>query len=298
MSRLSDDSKEEDVIIWRLDMRKQSPIASINYEKGVEAYLWSSLSFHCSKQYIWTAEQTTTYNIEISEKGSIRQYLSLISEFSEFLSIALFAQQHPNDIRFRSKEDGCYYQFLFKRRLSTNPRGLSLLDYKKIKGKVSDMLFVWHSNHEHVAPIANYLIRSMRYDTPFDAPDFLIIAQALDGYYKRFVNKQDGKDTKQYKHEISKLLKRFHTIEAVRKCNIDSEVLTQSRHKYSHLVPDDDAAVQKAAKGEDLYWLTEKCKVLLTCCVLELLGLNNDEINKCFCSSPISMIINSLPDVF
>ena len=50
-----------------------------------------------------------------------------------------------------------------------------------------------------------------------------------------------------------------------------------------------------AVDGWDLYWLTEKCKILLTCCILNLLGLTNKEINLCCEKSPIIQIIDSFP---
>jgi hypothetical protein len=130
----------------------------------------------------------------------------------------------------------------------------------------------------------------------FDVPDFLTIAQALDGVFKRFVNNKDGKDTKQYKKEIEKLLKRFEGVEVIQKCNIDTEALTQTRHKYSHLIPDEDAKITKAVEeGEPLYWLTQKCIVLLTCCILDMLGLTTEEINLCCNNSPINQIVISIP---
>ena len=125
-------------------------------------------------------------------------------------------------------------------------------------------------------------------------PDFLIIAQALDGYHKRFVNKKNGKDHQKYEDGIRILLKQFEDVECIQKCHINPKVVTQSRDKYSHLLLDEDKPL--AVEGEDLYWLTEKCKILLTCCILNMLGLTNKEINICCESqSPIKQIIDSLP---
>ena len=124
-------------------------------------------------------------------------------------------------------------------------------------------------------------------------PDFLIIAQALDGYHKRFVNKKDGRDIQKYQEQIEVLLNKFKTVKAIKACKIDPIVLKDSRHKYSHLYPDDEKS--QAVEGGDLYWLTEKCKILLTCCILNMLGLTNKEINLCCENSPISQIIDSLP---
>lgn len=157
------------------------------------------------------------------------------------------------------------------------------------------MLKLWHENFEKVAPITSYLIQSLKRMNKFDVPDFLIIAQALDGYFKRFENKEKSAKKEHYKKEIEFLLDKFKNIEAIQKCNIDAEVLKDSRHKYSHLYPDEEES--KAVEGIDLYWLTEKCKILLTCCILNMIGLTNEEINLCCKDSPISQIIDSLPPV-
>ena len=292
--RVSYETKDDGIVEWRLDMGKRDSMASVEIEKGVNTYLWGHLAYHIER-FSSTIEQATNYVIETEQKSSIRMFLALVSEFSEFLSIVLYAQQHPSAIKFKDRKGEVYFSFLFKIRPSNQPGPAPLIKYERLAEKVPDMLIKWHSQHEQIAPISNYLIRSMKYDTPFDAPDFLIVAHALDGYFKRFINGQDGKDTQQYQHGIDKLLKRFSKVEAIRKCKIDSEVLRDSRDKYSHLLPDGENNAPKAVKGPELYWLTAKCKVLLSCCILEMLGLGVDEIDECSKGSPISLIINSIP---
>jgi hypothetical protein len=156
------------------------------------------------------------------------------------------------------------------------------------------MILTWHTHFDNIAPISSYLIASLLQKNSFDVPDFLIIAQALDGYHKRFVNKKDGRDIRKYEEQIEILLNQFKSVKAIKTCKIDPVVLKDTRHKYSHLYPDDEKS--GAVEGDDLYWLTEKCKILLTCCILNMVGLTNKEINLCFeYQSPIKQIIDSLP---
>ena len=171
------------------------------------------------------------------------------------------------------------------------------------------MLSLWNENFDKIAPISGYLIDSLQRKNRFDVPDFLIIAQALDGYHKRFVNNKNkgdclkakvidhqskGRDKpSQYEKDINVLLSQFNDVNCIQKCHINPKVLAHSRDKYSHLLLDKDKPF--AVDGWDLYWLTERCKVLLTCCILNLLGLTNEEINLCCENSPISQIIDSLP---
>lgn len=181
----------------------------------------------------------------------------------------------------------------FKKEASYDPGFRSVIKLKELKDKLPSMLQLWHSNFEKVAPISHYLISSLQNNNKFDVPDFLIIAQALDGYHKRFVNKKNGKNIQKYKDQIEILLNQFKDVKVIQECRIKPEILTDSRNYYSHLFPDEE--IKSAVEGDDLYWLTEKCKILLTCCILNMLGLTNKEINLCCEQSPISQIIDSFP---
>jgi hypothetical protein len=156
------------------------------------------------------------------------------------------------------------------------------------------MLKKWYANFDQMSPICSYLVQSI-HNGVFDTPNFLIVAQALDGYHKRFVNKKDGKDVQQYEHQIKKLLKLFEGVGLLNQCKLDAEVLAHSRHKYSHLIPDNDTKkVEKAVRGSELFRLTRKAIVLLTCCILDYLGLTTEEINKCFEDSEVAQIVHTL----
>ena len=276
------------------DVGSRPPFLSVELETDTKMQFWSRLSDHISR-YGVTASQMTDVKLEIPAKGSIKAFLRIIQVFSQFLSIALFAEQNPSEIVFSNLEEENYYSLLFERHPSVEPRLLSFIKYEALKDRIPGILKQWHANYEQMAPISHYLIKSIASSNSFDTPDFLIVAQALDGYYKRFVNHKDSKDTRQYKHQLDKLLGAFKGVEVIRECNLDTEVVKQSRHKYSHLIPDDDTSVARAVAGEELYWLTQKCIVLLTCCILDMLGLSVEEINLCCKGSPIEQIVRSIP---
>lgn len=234
------------------------------------------------------------FAIEASTPKSIEYYFKIIGEFEQFLSIALYCEQSLSAIEFAGRNTKQNCRLLIKREPSDNPYFSSLIKYIRLKEKLPDMLSIWHENFDKIAPISSYLINSLHRKHTFDVPDFLIIAQALDGFYKRFVNKKDGRDVRQYEIQIEILLNKFKSVKAIKACKIDPVVLKDSRHKYSHLYPDDEKSL--AVEGNELYWLTEKCKILLTCCILNMLGLTNKEINLC-CEerSPIKQIVDSFP---
>lgn len=244
-----------------------------------------------------TIIQNTTLEIEAVKPLSIGAYLKQIEEFSQFLSIALYGDQNPIEVKFVldkniSNRRECV--LLFKKDASVNPDIFTLIKFDLLKGKLPAMLNQWHDNFDKIAPISSYLISSLKKKSRFDVPDFLIIAQALDGYHKRFVNKKDGKDHQKYEDGIRILLEQFEDVECIQKCHINPIILRDSRNFYSHLSPDEEK--KSAVDSADLYWLTEKCKILLTCCILNMLGLTNEEINLCCeTQSPIKQIIDSFP---
>ncbi|MBQ3738284.1 MAG: hypothetical protein II862_04770 [Bacteroidales bacterium] len=235
--------------------------------------------------------QTTELLIESTKPVSIEGFLNHIGEFCQFLSIALYGEQNPNKIRFASKAKNVEMMLLYEVDKSVDPLNSKLIKFEKLKDKVPTMLKLWHECYDKIAPISSYLIESLQKKKTFNVPDFLIIAQALDGFHKRFVNKKNGKDHRKYEKQIEILLKQFKDVEMVQKCNIDPKVLCDTRNKYSHLYPDDEKSL--AVDGDELYWLTEKCKILLACCILSMMDLSNEEINLCCEDSPISKMIET-----
>lgn len=86
------------------------------------------------------------------------------------------------------------------------------------------------------------------------------------------------------------LINRFNDIEAVRKCTMNADLIKDTRDKYSHLY-DDESKKQNIPIGKDLLYLTQKCKILLTCCILEQIGMTPDEINASINGSEVRFIV-------
>ena len=264
----------------------------VTIEKGLNWKLENSIRVSEDIQGI-TISKNPFLEIEASKPISLKTMLKQIGEFEQFLSIALYCYQSFESIQLLSNEDEQECELLIKKEKSVDPVFSSLVKFDLFKEKLPSMLKKWHKSFDRIAPISSYLIDSLQKKSRFDVPDFLIIAQALDGYHKRFVNKKDGRDIKKYQEQIEILLNQFKSVEALKACKINPVVLKDSRHKYAHLYPDEEET--QAVEDDDLYWLTEKCKILLTCCILNMLGLTNKEINLCCNQSPISQIIYSLP---
>lgn len=286
-----------DHTIIDLNMERGDNLTTIDLDNGISVSLWVELGYHLTR-YSASVTEKTNFIIESSGQTSLRIFLDFIAEFSEFFSVAVFCPQHPETIQLKNRGESEYCTLLFRPKRSENPHTVALIKFNELNCRIPVIYRQWHEKHEQAQPIIGHMIRSMRYDAPFESNDFLIVAQALDGYFKRFVNKKDGKDIKKYEDGIKKLLKGFKAIDVLKRISIDTEALTESRDKYSHLIPDNDEKLTKALEGKELLWLTQKCRILLACCLLDMLGMSMDEINTCCNKSPIEFIIQSIPQEY
>lgn len=278
-----------------IDLSKLVTLVEVKVDNAITWVLRDKVAVNRSV-YDFSINQLTEFVIDADTVTPIDSFLKHVREFSQFLSVALYGEQRPSEVRLYRKAQKRSVQLLFKKDNSVDPHANKLIKFDELKEQVPAMLRVWHQNYDKIAPISSYLVDSLRKKNEFSVPDFLIIAQALDGYHKRFVNKKNGKDIKKYEEQIKVLLNQFKDVQVIQECYIDPEVLKDTRHKYSHLYPDDEKS--SAVEGDELYWLTEKCKILLTCCVLNMMGLTNAEIDLC-CNIPIiRRMLGYLPFAF
>ncbi len=233
----------------------------------------------------------TQYQVSSDKQLSIRTFNDYLREFSQFLSLSLFSKQSPSTIYFKRKDEEETYQLYFVASPSTKPFDYALISIGELKDRMPLFISNYHTVYDNISTLARYLLTSLN-ENDFDAPDFLIVVHALDGYFKRFLNKTsvtNGKDRRKGEDGYKILVNRFEDIKAVQECALDTEVLIESRDFYSHLLPDGEKP--KAAKGNDLIILTQKCKVLLTCCILEQMGMTHKEIGECIDRSVLQFTV-------
>ena len=218
--------------------------------------------------------------------------MELTGKFSQFLSFALFSRQLPYDIMVVNNNYLRCVKVFNKVEESHNPERYALIPFNLLRAKLPSIIQNWYKHYDQLAQICRYLLSTLQYDE-FDEPDFLIIAQALEGFHKRFRNHKNGKDTRKFQDEIDLMLRDFEDIESVKKCHISSETMKASRDKYTHLIPDKEDT-QYVLRGHELFRLTQKAKVLLICCILDLLGLTHEEIDICFNNSVFKSVIDDI----
>lgn len=130
------------------------------------------------------------------------------------------------------------------------------------------------SADKSIAQILSNLIDSFEKKRTYTSNDFLVVAQALDGFAMRF--RRENSLFEEYKS----LRNEFDGIKKLKLTDEDLKSAVGSRDYYSHILKIEKKAHKHALDGVDLYHLTKKLQILLICCVLNFMGVSNDRINK------------------
>ena len=233
---------------------------------------------------VFSAQKETQYLIVSDKPLSIRTFNNQIREFAQFLSLAMFSKQQPSKIYYKRNGDDESYKLVFVASPSVKPFDMPLIPLRKLVDRIPTFYANYHSVYDKISTLTKYLLTSLNVNE-FDAPDFVIVAQALEGYYQRFLKGTEGVGNRKWEE----LIKRFDDIDAIKECNINADVLKDTRDVYSHLYIDDSPSV--VTEINELIILTQKCKVLLTCCILEQIGMTHQEISECFDRSIVQYMV-------
>lgn len=152
-----------------------------------------------------------------------------------------------------------------------------LFVYETIKDSFSSIICKWYAEKD-MFPIRAHLIDSVGHRGTFCSNDFLIVAQAVEGFYCRF--RKDGQNITKI---LQNLRNEFSDISILELSDDDIKCIRDSRHYFSHLLP--PGKKEHVVDGHELYNLNHKLRKLLLCCILKFVGFNNKKINEIFSRS-------------
>lgn len=248
-TQISEDCKiqiEEDVHILKDNMGlslsiKQDSVLRFIYNRPI--------SLRDAEKIVYTFEQffslATLSVVQCS-------HFFLIDKEKQKDPIEMFTKKIKKKINFR------FWEYLFV--------------YETIKDSFPKIIKKWYEE-EKLFAIKTHLIDSISHKGYFEPNDFLIICQAIEGFYYRF-----RKDTN-LKDAVTNLIDEFSNIDIQEITKEDICYIQDTRHFYSHLLPPGKKN-HVISDDHELYNLNHKMRKLLICCVLNILGFSNDEINN------------------
>ena len=216
-----------------------------------------------------------------------RQVLSIARRLEEFFSFAalcplahdgitLFSEQEVQEL-----EDGekYYHPINMITKLEDSTFGTEikphsiLLKYRDIASDFGQMFKRYYSDPAIKQIWAN-MLAGLERKRVFTSNDFLNVAQAVDGFSLRFREKTT------FLAQLQALKEEFSVIDKLTLTDEDLIAVRGSRHYYSHILRLDEKEKKQAVDGMELYKLTEKLRILLICCLLSFLGMDNVRINS------------------
>lgn len=251
-------------------------------ETGIQYRVVDWLGYSTEKTSL-NAQIFSKYQIVSDKPLSIGRFIDYVQEFTQFLSLALFSKQYPSALYFRLKNEDYSFRLYVEIPTSHQPTFSAVIPLIKLKDNIPSYIKKHHAKYENISILTKRLIESTKI-SEFDASDFTIIAQALEGYYYRFLNVG--------KLKFKEIIDHFSDVKSVVDCNIDAKELKDSRDLYSHFYVEREG--DKIAKGYNLLILTQKCKVLLTCCILEQIGMTHKIMNEVLPNSIINTIVYNI----
>src|SRR5690554_2234229 len=88
----------------------------------------------------------------------------------------------------------------------------------------------WFADKEDIAPIHAHIMESIKPKNVFSSVDFLIVVQAIEGYYTRFRKKDSLTNI------LKNIILEFSFVNKIKKDNLNIEEVRDSRHYYSHFM--------------------------------------------------------------
>lgn len=240
--------------------------------------------------------------LEICKKNktTINEILFNLFMYEQFLSLATLSIVKCSKITlydrkiFQQIENTKFYReiyvihpFIERKNLQdvTSKFHKFLFYYSTIKNDYPIIIQKWFNESAELAPIRSHLIKSLEKKRVYSSIDFLIIIQAIEGFYRRFRNRKyrkannlQGKASGDLYSILEDLIDEFSDIDWLKKYKIDIDAVVDSRRYFSHFMPKQPSL--KPLDGLELLEQTKKIRILLLCCVLSHIGFENKQINS------------------
>ncbi len=264
---------------------EKASLASVKLEGGVKIQLKEGATYKPDypKLYI---DQSTYVEILKDDMNAL-QALSTSRMFERFMSVATLAPVEHGKIMLYSKQKSQEYEggkviyhpielvtYLYLDDVQeTYKQGNFLFNFDDVAQELGEMLGKLYTD-KSIAQIWSNLVDSLEKKRVFTSNDFLVVIQAIDGFAIRYRKEQ------KLLPELQALRAEFKNIRKLQLTDQELEAANDSRNYYSHILKLEKKKDKHVLEGWELFDLTKKLRVLLICCVLKFMGMDNDKINQ------------------
>ena len=279
----------ENLFTWSADLNNANHV-SIQIEDGCNLEIHGEIQFSHTKTRV-EIEQFSTLNFIFTKPVSMQDAKRKVFTFEQFLSFATLTPVQYSSFKLIDKDkktdlakNWTIEIFNKKEKDSCSPERFweYLFVYETIKDSFHSIIRKWYEE-KNSFPIRAHLIDSIDHRGSFCSNDFLIVTQAIEGYYCRY-----KKDCLGITDILNNLRNEFHDITILELSDYDINCIRDSRHYFSHLLP--PGKKEHVVDGLKLYDLNHKLRKLLLCCLLSFIGFSNEEINNIFYKSNNSFL--------
>lgn len=226
--------------------------------------------------------QSTQIALTTPELYSVWDFLEKAKILQQFVSLLFLTPQFFERMSLRLSGSEYYEIKVYVRNDdSIKPFPWAFLKYDIINDKLDSILQKWFDCSEEFYPIQNHLFRTLDPNKSVGNEDFLVVAQAIDGMTKMLYNPKLPCETR-----VNDLYKQLGGILRLQNNKMDAKIFVKTRNFYAHMAKDNDYDI--VAKSEDLIVLMQRTKLLLTCALLNMYGLSDNEIDECLAHSPFT----------
>jgi hypothetical protein len=224
--------------------------------------------------------QSTDIVLSSTDNFSLDKIKYFIDAFESFMTFAALKTCLTSKIAFYDKgNDKVIGHIIISRRggptiiSPIKPNHNFLFVYKDIENEFPEIINKWINAESSIKPIRRHLIDSVKQDSPFSSTDFLILVNALEGYHRRFIDK----NKKDLDIRLNELIQRY-LIVGIDIIGFDTKKVARTRNYYSHLMANETYG-DIIDNIYDLYQVSIRLSSLLMCCIMENVGFDIEIIS-------------------
>lgn len=298
-----------------LSVKYKTPEAITFYKtESVEfAFLFQSTSPLFRPTHSYIINQEIVIQINHKTKFNLDNFWEYISILKSFLTLAYFSEPKLQEINF--KKDDKFLEFIYRgqdselKKQKTHRREF-IFTYKNVEAELQQIFQKWSTLHKILDPVINVLLEAFGEKNIIIENKFLNIIQGIETFHRR-IKKNETEEVEVHKKRISEILTECpfqHKKWLQEKLNFSNEptlkqrldelfesiapvlrdhlfdnyksIITNTKNSRNYYTHYSLNLENKALKGKELFYLTERLKVFLLILLLKETGINTDSLTK------------------